>query len=1062
MYHYDAFISYNHNPRDNKITRELQRKLENYKLPKGVLTHSGKESIKRVFLDKGELEVSGDLNSIIEDALENSDYLIVICSPESKESIWVHREIEFFLKNHTIDQILTVITAGEPFDVLPEEILYEEVTDEEGNTIRKLREPLSCDYRLPVRRADRDELPRLIAAIMGCRYDDLVQRQKHYRMRRMVALLASAAVLLTSAVGYLIWSNQQIRSNYNKSLREESLNLATQSEEALGRGDRIGAIRYALQALPSKDQDRPVVSEAVLALSDALNLYHSSQERKWNAVRQFTSDFSCLDALPFSAGGHVYAAGRLTGGRVQIWDAVSGKALMTDYTDGLLKSGYEIRLMDVTDDGTLILISDNSIFAIDVPSGKEKYKLDLSTPSTPDASVGSTDRCCRNGSSLWVASSVSTGNYSLIQIDIEKGKAMKDIPVGGDLPERLAISSDGKYLAYVHEINNLTEDQLELIDTGTGKRQKTVRASISDVRFFGKDKLIICGCKERPGAYDYSKVIHSDNITFGRDYLYTFTEYADRGLFVSCFTSPSLEEVWNTEYSGFYCGMPSFDPAHDQYAPPVEEGDIFCTTGSSMTRLSKDGDIIEEMEYQAPVVARGFNADGSGKIWTILKNGKEAIYTPETKRTMVFNNVFADNILEYRKTANSDSDSVYMITGGSRESDKRSLTEYVVNGMDSEWQSFEKEPAYDTNSLSLGVFSYGDRYFEVIRPSDNTSVARIISRNAENGEIVYDKEITPPGTEGDWSYASYAGFSAETGKAYFIKSNAYGSVPVITVDADSGDAEFIKLVSSENAPADNVNSDLYYSESIEFNKPLIDPVTCDESKGLLYCPVERNITFEDPDSGEWLEKYSFEIIVLDIAKGNCSFMPLKELSSDDDFDINDNDMIIDAERKLLIIKDSSNVVSAYGFNGELKWSVDDLPYKLLSMCMTSDGLILTAESTEPSMFRMHVLDSSKGKEIASTYLGRVSNLDTNGYFGSSCENVSSGELLLAWRDSAFILDSSDWSLRNKINYYMTYNESSDSLILGDFTTLGNKITGRAPFRKLDDIIAEGMAVVGED
>ena len=95
-YHYNAFISYNHNPRDMKIARLLQHKLESYKVPAG-LQSSEHSKLERVFLDTGELEVSGDLNDVIQSALRNSDFLIVICSPESKTSVWVRKEMEFFL-----------------------------------------------------------------------------------------------------------------------------------------------------------------------------------------------------------------------------------------------------------------------------------------------------------------------------------------------------------------------------------------------------------------------------------------------------------------------------------------------------------------------------------------------------------------------------------------------------------------------------------------------------------------------------------------------------------------------------------------------------------------------------------------------------------------------------------------------------------------------------------------------------------------------------------------------------------------------------------------------------
>ena len=153
MYHYDAFISYNHNPRDIKVTRDLQRKLENYRLPEGLETSSGKKKIERVFLDSGELEAAGDLSKVLQDALDNADDLIVICSPESKASIWVRREIEYFLQSHPIDKIHTVLTEGEPIDVLPEILLSEEKEDEDGNIVSIPREPLSCDYRMPLIKA---------------------------------------------------------------------------------------------------------------------------------------------------------------------------------------------------------------------------------------------------------------------------------------------------------------------------------------------------------------------------------------------------------------------------------------------------------------------------------------------------------------------------------------------------------------------------------------------------------------------------------------------------------------------------------------------------------------------------------------------------------------------------------------------------------------------------------------------------------------------------------------------------------------------------------------------
>ena len=80
------FISYNHNPRDIEVAKNLQAKLERYRVPKGLKTAKGVDDIERVFLDVGELGVAADLNDTIKDALDNTDYLIVIASPESRAS----------------------------------------------------------------------------------------------------------------------------------------------------------------------------------------------------------------------------------------------------------------------------------------------------------------------------------------------------------------------------------------------------------------------------------------------------------------------------------------------------------------------------------------------------------------------------------------------------------------------------------------------------------------------------------------------------------------------------------------------------------------------------------------------------------------------------------------------------------------------------------------------------------------------------------------------------------------------------------------------------------------
>ena len=52
------------------------------------------------------------LGQDIQDALIHARFLIVICSPEALESLWVQQEVEFFGKYHGYDKILTLLVAG--------------------------------------------------------------------------------------------------------------------------------------------------------------------------------------------------------------------------------------------------------------------------------------------------------------------------------------------------------------------------------------------------------------------------------------------------------------------------------------------------------------------------------------------------------------------------------------------------------------------------------------------------------------------------------------------------------------------------------------------------------------------------------------------------------------------------------------------------------------------------------------------------------------------------------------------------------------------------------------
>ena len=302
--HFNAFISYRHHPDDIQVAKEVHQSLERYHLPRNLKKKLNITGPLRLFRDKEELPITSNLNDDIADALRNSDFLIVICSVHTKESVWVQREIELFLQSHDRSQVLTVLASGEPYDVIPEILLYNDRVDPTtGEIHRELVEPLSCDWRIGKRKAKQEELPRLAAPLLGCAYDELRQRQKQYRTRRLVAAFSVVMAASLGFSGYVLRNsmiirqknveilaqndriqaqNVEIQANLDESLRNQSRHLATAAQELLTEGDRLTAITLAAAALPGEDNQRPYVPEAELVLGKALGVYQMSTE--WVAV----------------------------------------------------------------------------------------------------------------------------------------------------------------------------------------------------------------------------------------------------------------------------------------------------------------------------------------------------------------------------------------------------------------------------------------------------------------------------------------------------------------------------------------------------------------------------------------------------------------------------------------------------------------------------------------------------------------------------------------------------------------------------------------------------------
>jgi outer membrane protein assembly factor BamB len=203
---YWAFISYSHV--DRKWGDWLHRGLETYRPPRGLIGKPGRDGVVRrknspIFRDREELPSSASLSDNINNALRESRYLIVICSPHAAVSRWVNEEIVYFKSLAREDRVLCLIVEGEPnatdkpesggLECFPPGVRFR--VDAEGQLTGQRTEPIAADAR---KQGDgkRNAKLKLAAGLLGVNYNDLKQREKWRALRRNIGLALAGGALI--------------------------------------------------------------------------------------------------------------------------------------------------------------------------------------------------------------------------------------------------------------------------------------------------------------------------------------------------------------------------------------------------------------------------------------------------------------------------------------------------------------------------------------------------------------------------------------------------------------------------------------------------------------------------------------------------------------------------------------------------------------------------------------------------------------------------------------------------------------------------------------------------
>lgn len=208
--HFFAFISYSR--KDIRIARTIQRKLEKYPFPVDKVEEENRpydsKYIRRVFLDVTDLSArERQFTDELGKRIENTKFLIVICSENSKKSEFVRKEIEYFYKTHDKrpDLILPVLVDETIADFHP---IIDEIVNRRNCPIY-----FSINERTEHRLDNKYCFYHIVEFLLKVDFHTLFNRYMaytKYRARKRMITLSVIFALVLSLFGYGLYKKHRL------------------------------------------------------------------------------------------------------------------------------------------------------------------------------------------------------------------------------------------------------------------------------------------------------------------------------------------------------------------------------------------------------------------------------------------------------------------------------------------------------------------------------------------------------------------------------------------------------------------------------------------------------------------------------------------------------------------------------------------------------------------------------------------------------------------------------------------------------------------------------------
>jgi|GEM_PF-6395620 len=695
---YDAFISYRHSELDSFVAETVHRELEKFKLPANLIKERGegaKTKINRVFRDKEELPIASDLSENISIALDHSDYLIVICSPRLKESIWCKNEIDTFVAKNGTNKVLAVLAEGEPSESFPEQLT-------QGV------EPLAADVRgatkAEIRKKIKEEVMRLSAAMFECNYDEIRQRHKEQMMKKRVtiaSIIAAVGIIFAAVVSVLALQIsdqkvqiseqlQKIESQYKDTLIKQSTIVVSQAENYLNDGDVESAKNLIIDTYNEASGQIPdeALDNYKYILAETLGCYTDGSNLRPVANLPMEYAIKIVTVSP----DYKYVAAFDEANNLAVFDLDTYEKIYEASTD-FDSNDENVQNYGFDSDDNFYYLGDGTFARINLSEGTLDYSTNINHGKR-FTSIDENRIFVAGGNTIYV---ISKADGSILkQSTIENRSEYENVG-------KITMSSDRKRILMAgsskdgNMLLNIDADSLEILDS-VNLGDSTANMGVNT------GEALILMVMEKTGS-----------------------EHLDYTYYLTSIDEKTLDINWKKEVNYLYSQMYVWNNSILAiYSGGIELLDI---SDCSVKESSQVDRRISDLVVTPDGILRLFLTDASHKI----QNTDEFSFYEDTRYIVGFDHVLAykyagykyiflpmhsDKLCIYEKQLSSEAIEV------SVSEDNRNQTELC---------SLEYDNAYTNNELGVSVKLNPDNSADIISLKDNE--ARLKVQLEENGKV---------------------------------------------------------------------------------------------------------------------------------------------------------------------------------------------------------------------------------------------------------------------------------------------------------------------------------------